>query len=56
MNLKSRLDQLENKCVGLVPLYIFKLDDDLSEHQQQQIDKAEAERRPVKVIRFEVIK
>ena len=56
MNLKTRLDQLENKCVGLAPLYLFKLDGELSEYQQNLIDKAEEEGRPVKVIQFEVIK
>ena len=56
MNLKTRLDQLENKCVGLAPLYLFKLDGELSEKQRTQISKAEAEGREVKVIQFEVIK
>ncbi|MDP2902993.1 MAG: hypothetical protein Q8N96_07770 [Methylovulum sp.] len=50
MNLKNRLIQLESRCVGLIPLYIFKLDGELLEQQQAQIDKAEAEGREVKVI------
>ena len=55
MNLKTRLDQLENKCVGLAPLYLFKLDGELSAYQQNLIDKAETEGREVKVIDFVVV-
>ena len=51
MNIKDRLQQLESKR-QLTPLCIIYRDSDsLSDEQQARIDAAEAEGRPVKLIR-----